>query len=338
MTSPYNEPLFDLLSYARRGPGRRDQVSLSDVLQIARIVGRTPEVMVKVLSRGANDLTAVRKHLEYIGRKGKVDLETDDGNKTQAAADILDDWDLEFDEYRAGADLSATGRKQPPRLVHKVLFSMPAGTPPEKVLRAVQNFCREEFALKHRYAMALHTDEHHPHVHVMIKSMSEQGERLNIRKAMLRQWRADFASHLRALGVPANATHRYIRGAVGLRKPDEIFRATLRGQSTHMRDRTEAVAKELAAGALKIERVKAPMIQARRKIGRAWQTVSDLLLRQERADLAQEVRKFVAQMPPVMTDKEYLAARLLEQQRGKTQTSGVLASQSPRFTPPQRSR
>jgi hypothetical protein len=39
------------------------------------------------------------------------------------------------------------------------MFSMPAGTPPEKVLTAVQNFAREEFALKHRYAMVLHTDE-----------------------------------------------------------------------------------------------------------------------------------------------------------------------------------
>lgn len=338
MASPYNEPLFDLLSYARRGPGRRDQVPLSDVPQIARTVGRMPEVMVKVLSRGANDLRAVRRHLEYIGRKGEVDLETDGGDKVQGAKDILDDWDLEFDEYRARADLPATDRKQPPRLVHKVLFSMPAGTPPQKVLRAVQNFCREEFGLKNRYAMALHTDEPHPHVHVVIKAINEQGERLNIRKATLRQWRSDFARHLRALGVPANATHRYIRGEVGLRKPDEIFRATLRGQSTHMRDRTEAVAKEIAEGALQIEREKAPMIHTRSEVGRAWQAVSDLLIRQKRPDLAQEVRKFVAQMPPVMTDKEYLAARILEQQRGKTQNSGVLASQSSRFTPPQRSR
>src|SRR5579883_2504777 len=75
--SPNSEPLFDLLSYARRGPGRRDRVSSADLAHIGRTAGRTPEVMVKVLSRGANDLAAVRKHLEYIGRKGKVDLETD---------------------------------------------------------------------------------------------------------------------------------------------------------------------------------------------------------------------------------------------------------------------
>jgi hypothetical protein len=46
------------------------------------------------------------------------------------------------------------------------MFSMPAGTPPGKVLAAVKNFAREEFALKHPYAMVLHTDEPHPHVHM----------------------------------------------------------------------------------------------------------------------------------------------------------------------------
>jgi len=49
---------------------------------------------------------------------------------------------------------------------------MPAGTPPNKVLAAVKNFAREEFGLKHRYAMVLHTDEPHPHVHMVVKAMS----------------------------------------------------------------------------------------------------------------------------------------------------------------------
>jgi hypothetical protein len=45
---------------------------------------------------------------------------------------------------------------------------MPAGTPPDKVLAAVKNFAREEFALKHRYTMVLHTDVPHPHAHVVV--------------------------------------------------------------------------------------------------------------------------------------------------------------------------
>ena len=45
----YNQPLFDLLSYARRGPGRRDHLSPGEIRHVARTVRRTPEVMVKVL-------------------------------------------------------------------------------------------------------------------------------------------------------------------------------------------------------------------------------------------------------------------------------------------------
>ena len=48
--------------------------------------------------------------------------------------------------------------------------------------------------------MALHTDTPRPHVHVVIKAVSEQGQRLHIRKATLRDWRSEFARHLRALG------------------------------------------------------------------------------------------------------------------------------------------
>jgi hypothetical protein len=48
----HSDPLFDLASYARKGPGRRDHLSLGEIAQISRTVRRVPEVMVKVLSRG----------------------------------------------------------------------------------------------------------------------------------------------------------------------------------------------------------------------------------------------------------------------------------------------
>jgi hypothetical protein len=91
--------------------------------------------------------------------------------------------------------------------VHKLIFSMPAGTSPDKLLAAVRNFACEEFEPEHRYALALHTDEPHPHVHVVVRAaMSGELRRLNIRKPMLRKWRKAFAHHLRAVGVAAKAT------------------------------------------------------------------------------------------------------------------------------------
>jgi type IV secretory pathway VirD2 relaxase len=89
---------------------------------------------------------------------------------------------------------------------------MPPGTDPPKVLRAVKKFVATEFGSKHRHAMVLHTDEPHPHVHLVLKARSEEGERLHIKKATLRHWREKFAENLRDLGVAANATERAARG------------------------------------------------------------------------------------------------------------------------------
>jgi hypothetical protein len=309
---------FDLVSYARRGSGRRDHFSLGQIGQIARTVNRTPEVMIKVLPKGANDLAAVRKHLDYIGRKGEVDLETDEGENLRGKGigeGLLDDWDLELDEHRSRSDLIATPTRQPPRLVHKLMFSMPAGTPPDKVFAAVRNFLREEFALKHRYAMALHTDEPHPHVHILLKAVSEQGQRLHIRKATLREWRAGFAWHLRALGVAANATQRYVRGETALRKSDGIYRANARGESTHMRERIEAVVGELAKGDLRAEPGKTKLVDTRRGVQRGWRAVADILHREGQEELAAQVRRFTVQMEPPSTEKEQFAAALLKHAR-----------------------
>jgi Relaxase/Mobilisation nuclease domain len=309
----YSQPLFDLFSFARRGPGRRDHLSQSEIQQVARTVRRTPEVMVKVLPKSANTLVAVRKHLGYIGRRGELELETDDGERlrgTGVGKNLVEDWDLDLDEHRRKSDLTATRGKEPARLVHKVIFSMPAGTPPEKVLTAVKRFAREEFALKHRYVMALHTDTPRPHVHVVIKAVSEQGQRLHIRKATLREWRSEFARHLRELGVVANATPRYVRGETTLQKPDGIYRANLRDESTYMRERADSLVQELAKGQLRIEPGKADLVATRKEVQRAWLAVGDILMRQSQPDLAAHVRRFSEAMPPPQTEKELIAARL----------------------------
>ena len=314
-----NERLFDLVSYARRGPGRRYHLSPGEIAQVARTVRRTPEVMVKVLSRGGQDLKAVGRHLDYLRLRdeGELGLETDDGQRLTGdtvTQELLESWDLDLEEHRRRSDLDARGGGST-KLVHKLLFSMPAGTAPDKVLAAVKNFAREEFGLKHRYAMVLHTDEPHPHVHVVVKAVSEQGVRLHIRKATLREWRSEFARHLRELGVAANATPRYVRGETGLRKPDGIYRASLRGESTYMRERAEAVAQELAQGRLRVEPGKASLVNTRNEVRRAWLAVGDILIRERQPELAAHIRRFADQMTPPLTEKEWVAARIDRRER-----------------------
>jgi hypothetical protein len=234
--------LFNICSYGRGG--RMDQLPLtpSQARLIARTAARTPEVMVKVLSRGATSTKAVQRHIDYVGRKGEVELLTDEGDALtgkSVASSIPEDWNLDLDEAGAGNTLGTSRRQTPPRLVHKLVFSMPSGTNPDQVLTAAQNFCREEFALKHRYVMALHTDEPHPHVHVVLKAVSEQRERLNIRKATLQEWRAKFAAHLRELGVPANATPRRFRNQSVRATPQALLHQRAREQTALSSPRRE---------------------------------------------------------------------------------------------------
>src|SRR5580658_519302 len=229
-------PLLDLVSHGRGGPKGSLRLSGDHIAAIDRTVRRVPEVMVKVLPKDSNNLRSVGRHLDYIGRYGKLELETDDGERVQgrdAGQQLLEDWDLDLDEHRKQMGLpSVSGRA--PKLVHKIMLSMPPGTPAKGVLEAARNFAREEFALKHRYALVLHTDEPHPHVHLVVKAVSEQGMRLNIKKAKLRAWRRQFAENLRELGVAANATERAVRGQPRGSKLTPIFRVNQRGESTYM--------------------------------------------------------------------------------------------------------
>jgi hypothetical protein len=163
--------------------------------------------------------------------------------------------------------------------------------------------------------MALHTDEPHPHVHLVLKARSDQGQRLYVRKATLRQWREGFASHLRALGVAANATPRFVRGEITPQKPDGIYRARARIESTHWQKRVNAVAQELVRGKLQVEPGKAKLIRTRQEVRRRWQAVSDELTRQGHPEIATQVKRYVDQMPKPLTEKEYIATKLLEQAR-----------------------
>jgi hypothetical protein len=115
--------------------------------------------MVKV-SGGSNSLGAVAAHFRYITRKGELELETDDGERvtgSEAARNLVEDWDLELDFALDRWDRLASGRRaSTAKLVHNIVLSMPAGTSPQKLLVASRHFAREEFAPQHRYTLVLH--------------------------------------------------------------------------------------------------------------------------------------------------------------------------------------
>jgi hypothetical protein len=303
---------LDIVSYGRRGLDRSGSISSAQRDQIARTVQRTPEVMIKV-SGGGRSLKGIRDHVEYIGREGELELETDEGDRLkgdEVARTLIEDWDLDLVTHRRRAAVVVTNSRKPPRLVHNIIFSMPAGTPPDKLLTSVRRFAHEEFALQHRYAMVLHTDQKHPHVHVVVKALSEQSVRLNIRKATLRDWRQEFARCLREQGIAANATERAIRGATTNRKPDGIFRAIRRGESTHMRERILSVHRDLMKGNVRVETGHEKLRGTREQVERGWQAVSQLLEAEGSKELAVQVKHFVATMPRPQTERALVGEQI----------------------------
>jgi hypothetical protein len=186
------------------------------------------------------------------------------------------------------------------------MFSMLPGTPPEKVLGAVRNFAREQFWGQHRYAFALHTDEAHPHVHLVVKAVSERNVRLNIKKATLRLWRSEFARNLRLVGVEANATERAVRGQTRKAKKDGIYRADLRGESIYMNTRVQVIPTGRVSEGTAEERGRRNLGTTRRAVEGGWRSLADVLEMGGDPGLAREIRRFVGGLTPMRTDQELI--------------------------------
>ena len=97
------------------------------------------EVLVKI-SGGGRDADGVQSHLEYIDRHGKLDIETDRGEVLQGkttATELVNDWALDYGVIpgapHSRSKAAPDGTRRQPRQAVNIVFSMPAGTPPEKV-------------------------------------------------------------------------------------------------------------------------------------------------------------------------------------------------------------
>ncbi|MDP9604636.1 UNVERIFIED_ORG: hypothetical protein J2W38_004434 [Variovorax paradoxus] len=340
-TNGVRDMALDIVSYGRRGPSGTLRFGTGEIAQIRRTVGRTPEVLVKV-SGGGRDTGGVEAHLRYISRHGKLPLETDEGPAMRghgAPKEIVTDWQLDLcrSQYRPKP---APGQKDiRPKLAHNIVLSMPPGTPPGKVLAAARVFARENFALQYRYATVLHTDQPHPHVHLVVKCEHEfePGKRLYIRKEMLRQWREQFAALMREQGVAANATPRQVRGQI--RKPlmDTIHhrlralrafgrlapaeRAGRRSPKTSsfMRAKLGAVLRALQTKRDTLDAGRDEMRRTRQEVVAAWQAAADTLRRQGQVELAERVERFIERMPAVQTDGRRMAERWKDAERSRTQ-------------------
>jgi type IV secretory pathway VirD2 relaxase len=323
---PGEPPFLELASLGRSGPRGTTRFSPAQIEQIQRTIRRTPEVIVKVTAGGTNP-GAVAAHFAYISRRGKLEIETDDGERiagTDAQRTFLATWHLELSagQYRGPRDQRTEARET--NLVHKIVLSMPAPTPPERVRVAARAFAREKFGVRHRYAMALHTDQANPHVHLVVKAEDETGRRLHVDKPMLREWREDFARMMRVQGIFANATPRVIRGRNKGKALDGTFRAQRRGKSSATRAKVSRIATELPKNGHFSEPARAKLVETRKAVVANWLKVADTLDRQGEVILAGDVRYFATHLPPALTDTERLAEQFTEHLAGSKGADRVL--------------
>ena len=168
------------------------------------------------------------------------------------------------------------------------------------------------FGATHRYAMAFHTHQEHPHVHLVVKAEREDGcGRLHIDKAMLREWREDFARMMRDQGIAANATSRAARGQTKGAIRDAIYRTRGRGSSYALREEVQDIAKELSRTATIRDPAHGRIEETRKRVVTGWMNVAATLDAQGEICLAGAVRWFAKSLPPVLTDRERLGAQFM---------------------------
>lgn len=308
---------------------------------LARVVRRTPEVLVKVTGRkkGSNHLAA---HLDYIGRHGDIPLETRDGEQITTkdeAQRIAGEWSDPL-YWRQRTTVSAVA----------MVFSMPAGTVPETVKQAVRETAERLIGDNHDYLMALHTDTPRPHVHLTVQAEGLDRKRFDPRREDLFRFRETFAEALRSRGIEAEATPRYARGQgrAGTSMALTQLRARIRNGAS--RQPTEADLRQ-AREAMQIALGKAEQPAFLSKTRDRWtETKRRFEAAAERLDrsadhedrkLARDVRQFVQERADIETIPDRMlrdAERRLREAQERARPDHQPDKGVPRGTPPPPSR
>lgn len=338
-------PGLDIASRGRKGPsapraGRPlfDPAFPSSMDALRRTLDRVPEVMVKVTGGGRDSGTA-EAHIDYVDRHGELDVLTDNGDTLKGkdvSSFLVKDWKLDTVINKRHRDAPEAGEKDKrAKLVHNIVLSMPQGTPPQKVLEAAQFFARENFAFNHRYAMVLHdpaTDPKrdqtesgkNPHVHLVVKAVSETGERLYIRKNTLQVWREQFAQALRDRGVEANATPAAIRGKGRSSAKGAMHQHQERIEqwqsdptankkpieSSYLQGQVETVLNEIVNGIVPNMPGKQILEDTRNNVVADWNATAHALRTAGMDNEAKAVEAFINDLPAVKTDYEVLRDRV----------------------------
>jgi len=207
-----DSPLLDL-GRARivKGRGLSLPLSLAERILAARGV-RQAVVKVTGFGRGMKGVTNA---MDYISRKGELPLEKDTGELIQGREEqkeLVKEWSIDFDGPKNSRDSA------------QIVFSMPPGSSVEALRAAVRNTGVRAFP-DNEWVFGIHQDTKHPHAHMVVKMRGkERGNKLQLKKADLRDLRATFAEAAREQGVMLAASPRAARG-IGRKGERQAIRA-----------------------------------------------------------------------------------------------------------------
>ncbi|MGY6519382.1 MAG: relaxase/mobilization nuclease domain-containing protein [Lysobacteraceae bacterium] len=317
---------------ARQPEARRSGQSLTSFIATARrVVRRAPEVVVRITG-GAKGNQHVKEHLAYITRNGKLEATNERGEKI-----------LGREAVRALASEWSDGERPPRRKsaapdTRNLALSMPAGHDPELVLRAARTFADKAFGAERRFALVLHTDQQHPHVHLTLKTRGFDGRNLHPRRADLQSWREGFASELRALGVDAEATPRHARGVVRKAKRQPLVHmerdhaggrkgrdGKARAPEVQLAKYQEAIRDLTGQDGPKVRPWELRIAERQKAVRRAWLGAAKLLEThplEEARQLASDIREFVAQMPQARTERQEVKRLVAAKLRSREKDQG----------------
>src|SRR5262249_54029349 len=92
--------------------------------------------------------------------------------------------------------------------------------------------------------------------------------------------------------------------------------------STHMRERVEAVEADLLKHRFSAEPGKSKLLETRKDVRRGWAAISEQLMAEGRRDLVASADRFAAQMPPPKTEREWIRDELLNKIRHERSREG----------------
>lgn len=190
---------------------------------------KNTEVVVKITS-GSKNSQALSRHIDYISRKGNVELITNDFDKYIGEDEILEVKKI-FKNEGAPIPLYKEGAKEKRHTINMV-FSMKehSTTPKEKLQQATITSLKRMYP-NNFFVVAFHGDTDNPHCHICLKVADKNGKRINPKKADLANLRIEFAKALNELGVEAKATNKKQREinidqeySVKLNKEKQIYK------------------------------------------------------------------------------------------------------------------